>query len=774
MIVPGQAVPPSPFAVAVEQLIALGYHPIPLMPRDKIPGMYSRGRWTAAPEWPRLRDRQLTTFEQRVWSKWPDANVGLVCGTPAGQFRLGAIDIDTDDPVQLEMLLSSCPSSPMSKRGAKGRTLFYRVPPELKTRRYGIAKRVIAELLTGNAPRQTVVPPSIHPYGPTYAWIGEPVHVDHLPVFDADALERLEDTLRHIGWDGDTIDDDRRERSRQVPRHDGDPTIWRELNDLALTRLDAWVPSLNLYNCRPARGGYEAVAVWRPSSTGKPPAERSRNLKIHPDGIRDFGADATYSPLDLVTTALGFIFDDAFAWLGTRLGFIAGEPVEITTPRQTIEVEDGTVADAETGEILVAPPAPARSRQGGFPAELTRVPGLVGEITDWITATARRPSRAMALAAAISIVGTALGRNVGGPTNSGTHSYVLTLAPTGAGKEHAIQQIRRILIAAGLEQFLGSEAPTTSMAIISLLNRKPCSICTIDEFGGYLRRVNGRKASGFERESSKVYRTLWGINFGMYLTPDWAQRASTKIYAPAISIFGTSTPAEFFASLDGDDVINGFLNRFLMFSVDERPGEVEPALYAQAVPASISDRLMELAGGQMHVMTISTNNEIVPNTVPWGTPAAEAVYRTLATEIQIAGDREPECEAFYSRTAEMAVRLATVRACGRNTLKPRVEVDDMEWGRDVAWHSANQQRRLTKLYIADTEIQGEANRILRILTDHGGPMKKRDLLQRLRHRMRKRDLDDLIKALEESGSIAVQMIVPQGGGTPSAIISIIG
>jgi hypothetical protein len=50
------------------------------------------------------------------------------------------------------------------------------------------------------------------------------------------------------------------------------------------------VPDLELYDCQPVRrGGYEAVATWRESNTGQATAKRKRNLKIHPDGIRDMG-----------------------------------------------------------------------------------------------------------------------------------------------------------------------------------------------------------------------------------------------------------------------------------------------------------------------------------------------------------------------------------------------------------------------------------------------------------------------------------------------------
>ena len=76
-----------------------------------------------------------------------------------------------------------------------------------------------------------------------------------------------------------------------------------------------------LYRCRRTRKGYEAVPTWRPSTTGRELEKRHLNLKIVPEGIRDFGADQGYTPLDLVMAACGCDLDTAFRFLSERLGW---------------------------------------------------------------------------------------------------------------------------------------------------------------------------------------------------------------------------------------------------------------------------------------------------------------------------------------------------------------------------------------------------------------------------------------------------------------------
>jgi len=65
---------------------------------------------------------------------------------------------------------------------------------------------------------------------------------------------------------------------------------------------------------------------------------------------------------------------------------------------------------------------------------LTYVPGLVGQIVEWIVSGARRPNRVMALGVALAVVGTLMGRRFEGPTGNATHVYIFILAPTGWGR----------------------------------------------------------------------------------------------------------------------------------------------------------------------------------------------------------------------------------------------------------------------------------------------------------------------------------------------------
>jgi len=744
----------SPFAQAYEQLGALGYHVIPCLPRDKAPGERSNGRWRALTAWPQFKDRAPTVFEITAWKSWAEANVGIVVGTAIGAHRLLVVDIDSHDPDEVAEIQSAIPSSPMVKTGAKGCSQFYRAPATLTSKGYNIkGKRVVDILASG---RQTVMPPSVHPHGPTYRWLAGPVAAHELPLFDETCLERLEDTLEHLGWGGDVAEQARVSR-KPLERHDDDPSIWGEVNAAAMANMPAWVPALDLYGCRAVhRGGYEAVATWRPSGSGERLEKRKRNLKIYPDGIRDFGADVGYSPLDLVCAANNWALDDAFRWLKDRLD-LSTEPVFVV-PETAHILADTAPKAPETPisePLTVAPNIADNIASDELPAHLLNVPGLVGDIAHWITASSRKPQPGLALGAALTLIGTAAGRKFAGPTRSGTHLYVLALAPTGSGKNHPLDQINRVL-ALVMSREQGPSQFMSYSSVIKRLERHPLVLCAMDEFGSFLAKINNRKSSSsHEQAISGVLRTAWGCSFSTMTTPEYANEPSKVIHSPALSIYGASTQEEFYRSLQGSDVHNGFLNRFLILSTRHRPAECDPSVDAYTLPEPIKVALDRVfyAGNALANMTAHNVSADAPShVVPWG-PGAQDVYRALGRLIE---SREAD-ESFLARTSEMAVRLATIRAIGIDQDAPVVQAADMAWARDLALWSADRMIAESGRFMSENDKQAEQQMVLNLIeaggTDGKGRISQAELTRKIRGRLDTNRVKSIIASLIEGETI---------------------
>ena len=316
----------SPFALAHEELGALGFVVIPITPPNadvrgagKSPGNRRGGHWENMLGWNQFLTRAPTTFETQAWLSWPDAGIGAVMGTPVRDgLKVVGIDIDVTDPDKLADIVSACPPQRAAKTGGKGVTIFALAGPEIGSRQYRDASgAVMLDLLA--AGRQTVLPGSRHVSGVSYRWVAGPCPLDDLPVLDEDGLAKLEETLAHLGW---TAEPERAAPKAQNYDPDEGVGYWRETNEAALANLAAWAPALNLHGLRPARGGYEAVASFRESLSGTPLEKRERNLSLVPAGIKDFASGKGHTAIDVVCLAQGITPAGATEWLRQRLGLV--------------------------------------------------------------------------------------------------------------------------------------------------------------------------------------------------------------------------------------------------------------------------------------------------------------------------------------------------------------------------------------------------------------------------------------------------------------------
>lgn len=802
---------PSAFAQAAANLLAMGFHPIPILPRDKAPGEVTRGEWRLASDWQRFRDRAPTAIELGFFNAWTGANVGVVMGsrvTVAGQsLQVIGVDVDTDDYDMLQSMERALPRSPVRKRGRKGFTAFYLAAPEFKTRRFAIgpagAKKVIAEFLTGNATRQTVVPPSLHPAGIAYRYETaatlENTRADSLPIFSEDHCAQFLEALESIGWnaqDAETLP-----TAREVRGVEGE-NVFREMNNTALANLEAWVGELPIPKLKHSGSGYTGVAFWRPSSTGRNLAQRNPNLGINASGIRDFGTGLGYSALDLVQAVFGLSFNDAFRWLGTRLGTLI-EAQPMTTPKILFEAPAVSLLpphDPETGEIIETLPAPpnrpavleaprpARSAvealglalspvqalkeamalppDGELPDRLTRVPGLLGDITEWIDLTARRPNRGLALAASVSFLSVVFGRHYASPTDARTNNYVVGLAPTGSGKQHPLTQVVRLATACGtiVEGLIGPEDTMSLSSLVSVLQQKPSVLFMIDEIGGYFGKILNPRSSSHERRIKDILLTLFGKANIMWGGIEYASKKAVPIYNPNLCIFGMSTKEEFYKSVGDGNVENGFLNRLLVLSCGKSGSDREPQLNGQLVPHAIIEQIKLIVSNRGLNASASSTIGVDPIRATWGLEGQEA-WRACLIEIERIMDEKPGVAAFFARTAEHALKLATIRAVGVDWLRPAVTGDDMLWGQEIALNSAFRMAVEATDLISSNPWEEAVNRVLRAIKEAKGTAAHNVLYRKVYRKINPKMFEAIISAMIDAGKIDVGApVVTQRGG----------
>lgn len=774
------ATAPSPYAQIGARLVERGYAALPIMPGTKRPGVpLGDGSFIGLDDWAARAAARLP-IDIEI-DRWSASKAGVCVALGNASRGVVAADIDTDVPEIRDAILAVLPPSMTAKAGQKGETLFYRASASFPSRSFnlpgpdGRPTRVLDLLGSG---KQSVLPPTVHPdTGQPYRWTRtEPldgIDPEDLPWIDDDIGERIAEALKPFGYAAEP----ERPPRREAP--EGEETPHRRVNNLAMADLGAWVPDLGLFRLKRRGNGYVAVPTWRPSHTGRPMEKRGQNLKIHPQGIRDFhDLERPYTPLDLVMCARGDELTQAFEWLAARVGY--GEGIDLDLQPREVAERDGVFFDAATGEVLDGPgasePQVAGEGAGGDPRDLPiadlQVPGLVGEIADWIEATSPKPIRLFAIGAALLTVGTLIGRRVFcGAPRSGAHLYLLTIAGTGAGKERPQEAMRQILDAVSSTR-LHSGASSSAASLAMRLAERPVQVQIIDEVDKVLARSGNRNANAQERELVQDYCTLWGRGMGTFTPNSTTTRGDILIHRPCLSFYGATTFVSFYEHMKAKLLANGFLNRFLVLPRFERVRARRPRLPEEIVPASIiaaAKRLFEFQDAPPP--GVDPRRHIAPSTtlhdpmrppqmmVVEMTPEAQAIYdacRERDERMLEQADRDPLFEAWV-RGAEMTKRIALIVACGRNVdndLKGAVvdEADMRFAARLVDWSLSLFVTGLRE-NMAENDHQANAKLVLGHLRKVNRVMSRTELYRRVDARMNRRDLDGVVDYLVTSGQV---------------------
>ena len=147
----------SHFAKIALSYQARGWIPIPIRPHDKRPLI----------EWRELQHRRPTEAEITAWwTRWPQANVGIVTGAISG-----IIALDVDEGANLRG--RHMPYTPLVQTG-RGRHYLFRHPGFPVPN----AVRIEPGLDVRGDGGYVVAPPSIHPSGKRYEWIVSPEEVE--------------------------------------------------------------------------------------------------------------------------------------------------------------------------------------------------------------------------------------------------------------------------------------------------------------------------------------------------------------------------------------------------------------------------------------------------------------------------------------------------------------------------------------------------------------------------------------------------------------------
>lgn len=745
----------SPFFLTAPLLRAQSYSVVPLMPNSKRPAVEKWSEFCVQPA-----DEE--TFKR--WMRWKNNGIGVCLGVTS---NLVAIDFDYDCDGLHDKIKAMLPESPIAKTGEKGETRFYQYNGQQSKGYSKNGERVIDILSVG---RQTVLPPTIHPdIQRPYRWTtdktllntaaSELPHIEQMTMYDIGSLFKSEPVVlqhhvsdnRHTLVYSDTKLEEVAEAISYIPADDYDTwyrvgmCLKHKFGDAAFSIWDHWSQTSAKYNIQEVR-----------------PKWNSFN-----------GQGLTIASLFYFAMDYGYIGSSAEYLLPDTEDFVLNGK---KTGDTSIAIKTPSLPKPEFIDLpaAIAIEAPKKTTRMDFPPMLLKdAPGLPGMLADLINRTSLKPQPILALGAALAAAGSLMGRKVRSDTNLRTNLYVIGLAPSGSGKDHARTVIKRTLHDSGLDK-MEFGVPASSAGLISGLREggQGRGIILWDEFGRMLKQITGWKAGTHERDIVTALIELFSSSGSIYMGKSYANHDGKNpvkpIDQPCLSVYGTSVPHHFYDALSGSEAIDGFLSRWLIFeSRDYSMEEVEHEEIFANVPQKIIDICKYWKDQPFNTETSQGNVadlKIVPRLVPCS-PAAKAYLKAFATETsKIAQQHELAGEgssAIWSRAGEHARRLALV--CHEGDV---VELKVAEYAVALARYCCQYMANAISDYVSSTELESQTKRILRSIKDKGnisdGWVSRADITRAFQG-VNARTRNEILSSLIERGEISEEKIQSQGG-----------
>jgi hypothetical protein len=342
---------------------------------------------------------------------------------------------------------------------------------------------------------------------------------------------------------------------------------------------------------------------------------------------------------------------------------------------------------AETGEEL--------SIDSGKAEETIEPPtGFVGELARYIFESAIRPVPEIALATAIALTAGVVGRsyNISG---LGLNQYLVILAKTGSGKEGAATGIDALISAVRnqvpmVDQFVGPAAFASGQALVRVLDKQPCFVSVLGEFGLTLKDICDEKASSAHVMLKKALLDLYAksghskiLRSSVYSESD----KNTKIVqAPNVTILGESTPESFYQGVNSSAISAGLLPRFSIFEYNGPRPARNPNPF-QPPSEALVNRFIEFL---MVSLATQQNNTFCPVQI---NADAKIVLDDFDTHVdrEMRQANQDVILQLWNRAHLKALKLAALIAVGNNAHQPIIDRECALWSIKVV------TRDITKL-----------------------------------------------------------------------------
>lgn len=385
--------------------------------------------------------------------------------------------------------------------------------------------------------------------------------------------------------------------------------------------------------------------------------------------------------------------------------------------------------------VAVAVPVPFETVVIAKPAvfsqpsmDLLNPPGILGAVTAWVNATARKPQPMFAVQAAIAFCATVMGRRYVTDQRNWPSLYLLNIGLSSSGKEYAKTAVETLLESCNLAHLIGPSSYTSNSGLLSALHSQPSHLTVIDEFGKELEQAsvkNNSRAQGMLKSLIEVWGRCDGVlrpqgfsTFGMSEN-DIKKLSERSVRNPALTLLGMTTPGTFFESIGSAAARDGFLNRFLI---------VESDIGRQVGQGSVNMSVPESVIAWAQAAQDASNLGLVDAACSPGTTPCAVEVKMSDESLEMFRQFDAECvelmnkydfhglAEMFGRTNEIAMRLSLIASIGAS--KQAVDSHSAAWAIEYVRHHALRTVERLKSSVADSPFEASKKQVLGLLIKH--------------------------------------------------------
>lgn len=294
------------------------------------------------------------------------------------------------------------------------------------------------------------------------------------------------------------------------------------------------------------------------------------------------------------------------------------------------------------------------------------VHGLVGDIANWITETAIHPQPKLSLAAALGFVAMLRGHKICGGTDLRTNLLIMSMSPTGGGKDHPQKCITKLANVCGLGKNMLGEPVSGGGFLTGLLAANRVGLLVIDEVGRFLGNISNKNSGGYQKEIvDYIIKTFSCANSTLYGRQhvDTKKNPRIDIHQPHFCCVGSSVKEKIKASCSSTDVLDGFLNRWIVFDAESYVDRKR-----EPKKANPPEWLVEKIVNNIGSVNYNAYGEPEPYEVNF-TPEAWDLFVAFRNKIDVLVRTSGHpVNALYNRTCEHVEKVALTLCDGEDIL----------------------------------------------------------------------------------------------------------